>query len=306
MDPTYPLFPITSFICFVLVLAPLQLHLRLRNAGTSMYIIWTATSCLILFVNSLVWRNNAIDKAPVWCDISGRILLGYGIAVPACGLCIQRRLYLATQIVINNQKEKTKYIVQDLFISLGLPLLVMALAYIVQGHRYDIYEDIGCTATPIYNVWPAYPLYTVWPLVIGVVSMCYSLLTLRSFVSRRSEFNEFINSETVTFKRHVRLMCLASTDIAFTIPLSVWGIQTNIQGIQPYVSWEDTHFAFSVIRTHPGIIWRSNESSRFHVEYERWIVVFCAVVFIAFFTFTEESRRKYSLTLDAMLTRFGW
>ncbi|TDL19569.1 putative pheromone receptor STE3.2 [Rickenella mellea] len=160
MDPTYPLYPIVSFICFILVLIPLPMHLHLRNAGTSMYIIWTAASCLILFVNSIVWHNNAIDKAPVWCDISGRILLGYGTAIPACGLCIQRRLYLATRITITNQKEKMKFFFQDLFVSLGLPLLFTALAFIVQGNRYDIFEDFGCII-PIYNVWPVYPIYSI-------------------------------------------------------------------------------------------------------------------------------------------------
>ncbi|TDL19557.1 STE3-domain-containing protein [Rickenella mellea] len=305
MEPTYPLYPIVSFLCFILVLAPLPTHWRLRNAGTSMYIIWTAASCLILFVNSLVWHDNAIDKAPVWCDISGRILLGNGIAIPACILCIQRRLYLitSTQVVIISQKEKRKYFIQDLFVSLGFPLLVMVLAYTVQGNRYDIYEEFGCFI-PIYNVWPAYPIYYLPPLAMGLISLCYSLLTLRAFVSRRSELNEFINSGTVTFKRHVRLMCLASTDIAFTIPFCVWGLQADISTIHPYVSWEDTHFGFSIIRTYPDIIWRNNETSRILVEFCRWIVILCAVVFIAFFTFAEESRKNYGAIFCAAKKRF--
>ncbi|TDL15950.1 STE3-domain-containing protein [Rickenella mellea] len=273
----------------------------------SMYMIWTASSCLIMFVNSIVWHNNAIDKAPIWCDISGRILLGFQIAIPACGLCIQRRLYLAAQIVIIYQKEKRKYIVQKLFISLGFPLLVMALVYIVQDNRYDIFENLGCLI-PIYNVWPAYPIFLIWPFAIGVISLCYSILTLRAFTKRRSTLNESLDSVNTDFNGHqyVRLVCLASTDIAFTIPLSLWALQGNIRGIGRYISWEDTHFGFSVIKTYPDIVWRNDGDLRFAVEVSRWIVILCATLFSAFFTFTEESRRNYSLLLDAVMKRLGW
>jgi len=39
------------------------------NTGTCLYMLWTGTACLIQFVNSIVWNGNAINWAPVWCDI---------------------------------------------------------------------------------------------------------------------------------------------------------------------------------------------------------------------------------------------
>jgi hypothetical protein len=44
---------------------------------------------------------------------------------------------------------------------------------IVQGHRFDILEDIGCQPTT-YNTLPAYFLYYAWPIGIGAVSFVYS------------------------------------------------------------------------------------------------------------------------------------
>lgn len=44
--------------------------------------------------------------------------------------------------------------------------------YIVQGHRFNIFEDIGCYPFT-YNVPPAYALVSSWPLVIGLVSAVY-------------------------------------------------------------------------------------------------------------------------------------
>lgn len=44
--------------------------------------------------------------------------------------------------------------------------------YIVEGHRFNIYEEIGCYPAT-YNVTLAYPLSIVWPLVIGLASVIY-------------------------------------------------------------------------------------------------------------------------------------
>lgn len=68
-NPSYLVFPIFVFLGFFLVLVPLPWHMQAWNAGTCMYITWTALACLVQFVNSVVWRNNVLDVAPVWCDI---------------------------------------------------------------------------------------------------------------------------------------------------------------------------------------------------------------------------------------------
>ena len=76
--------------------------------------LWTATSCLISFVNSLIWVGNINNPAPVWCDIceflrshndpfgvdnpkpASKLILGVSIGIPAATLCISRRLYYLT------------------------------------------------------------------------------------------------------------------------------------------------------------------------------------------------------------------
>jgi len=78
----------------------------------------------------------------------------------------------------------------DLAIGLGLPLLEMVLRklvssfamncidishhteYIDQGHRFNIYEDVGCYPFT-YNTPVGYALVVVPPVAIGVVSGVY-------------------------------------------------------------------------------------------------------------------------------------
>jgi pheromone a factor receptor len=81
----------------------------------------------------------------------------------------------------------------DLAIGIGIPFLVMMLRryhsnllfslklicatfctdFIVQGHRFDILEEIGCFPFTL-NIWPAFVILYMPPLLLGLVSATYS------------------------------------------------------------------------------------------------------------------------------------
>lgn len=75
--------------------------------------------------------------------------------------------------------------------------------YIVQGHRFDIVEDLGCypfvasstmsislqrsyTFRTTYLVPLAVPLVYMWPVLLGFASMCFS--SMYDLVQRRTEW----------------------------------------------------------------------------------------------------------------------
>ena len=108
-------YTVFSGIGIILSLIPLWWHVKSwkMHVGTCAYMIWTALGCLIHFVDSIMWNENIINWAPVWCDISTfrhtftqisshrlhsdtRIAVAVSVAVPACGLCIIRLLYNIT------------------------------------------------------------------------------------------------------------------------------------------------------------------------------------------------------------------
>jgi pheromone a factor receptor len=69
LDALYPLFSVFAFLGFFLVLIPLPWHLQAWNSGTCFYMMWASLACLNQFVNSVVWADDSINRAPVWCDI---------------------------------------------------------------------------------------------------------------------------------------------------------------------------------------------------------------------------------------------
>ncbi|KAL0575157.1 a-factor receptor [Marasmius crinis-equi] len=308
-DPTYPLFPILSCLGFVLCLIPLPWHIQAMNSGTVAFMLWTASVCFVRFVNSVIWAGSVDNVAPVWCDISTQIILGAGIGIPASILCISRRLYRITSIrtVSLSKADKKRAVIEDICIAAGIPAIILALHVIVHPHRFDILEDIGCQ-TVTYNTLPAYFLYFMWPIVLGVVSLIYSCLNLRSFYIRRVQFAQFMNSNTaMNMSRYLRLMILSVVDILFTIPLGIYVVYIASHGVklQPWISWEDTHFNWLRIVQTPALIWRNDKSFETSIELNRWLSVLCAFLFFALFGFASEAKKHYQIAFWWCMKPFG-
>jgi pheromone a factor receptor len=106
--------------------------------------IWTGLGCLLQGINSIVWNKNMVDRFPVYCDIcksldalslersltlcqptATRIQVALNAAIPACSLCINRRLYKIAKmkLVGMTEAEKRRAIIQDLLIGVGIPIL---------------------------------------------------------------------------------------------------------------------------------------------------------------------------------------
>ncbi|KAJ3983071.1 pheromone receptor [Lentinula detonsa] len=300
-DPTFPLFPVFAFLAFVLSIIPLSWHMQAWNSGTCAFMIWVGAFCLVEFINSLIWSDNAINSVPVWCDISSQIIAGAGVGIPASILCISRRLYriISTQTVSITRDDKRRAIYEDLSIAFDI---------IVQPHRFDIFEEYGCSPAT-YNTIPAYFLFYMWPILIGLVSFVFSSLTLRSFYMRRIQFNQILSSNNaINPSRYLRLMLLALIDIMCTIPLGIYIIYIDLKGIPlaPWISWADTHFDFGRVILVPAVIWRSNPVDNAAIQVNRWLPIICAFVFFMIFGFAEEAMKNYRRTFWFLARPLGF
>jgi len=303
-------FTVFSGIGVVIAVVPLYWHLESWNVGTCMYMIWTALACLVHFVDSIVWSGNAINWAPAWCDISVRIQLGVAVALPACGLCIIRRLYYIASptAVTTTQTEKRREMIIDLLITIGIPVLEMLLEFIVAGHRFNIYEDYGCGAAT-WNTHLAFVLVYSWPLILGFISAVYGFFTVRAFMNRRKQFRDLVSATgNLTYSRYWRLVALASLDYSFTLPMATWAIIANTMWgeVRPWVSWADTHWGYSRVFQYPRIVLDEEPIVAISLEISRWAVVLSAFVFFGFFGFADEAKKNYRLFASTITKRFGF
>ncbi|KAF8972945.1 STE3-like pheromone receptor [Flammula alnicola] len=310
MSVVNTVFSVFSFITFILVCIPFPWHLEAWNTGTCLYMFWTALALLSFFINSVIWRDSAINFAPVWCDITSKIIIGISVAIPAASLCINHRLYCiaAVRSVTRTKQEKYRAIMVDLAIGLGIPVLVMILHYIVQGHRFNIFEEVGCYPFT-YNTPPAFFLVYMVPIPIGLTSGAYSILSIIAFRKRHAEFKEILSSNSnLNSNRFFRLMALAGIEVACCIPLSIATIVLNATRgeVRPWISWEDTHYGFSRVDQFPAVLWRSNPNTNTGVEMTRWLVVVCGLIFFAFFGFADEAQKHYKIAFASVAKRVGY
>ena len=65
----YPGVTALNFIFGALLLLYLPLQIRARNIGLSFFILWVSALCFAYGANTVVWRDNALNNAPIWCEI---------------------------------------------------------------------------------------------------------------------------------------------------------------------------------------------------------------------------------------------
>ena len=110
--------------------------------------------------------------------------------------------------------------------------------------------------------------------------------------------------------RYFRLMALAAIELLCATPLSIFQLVLNLtaQPLDPWVSWDDTHYNFSRVRLVPAVIWTMNRWFVVGVQFNRWSGPFCAIIFFAFFGFAAEARKNYRSAIFKALTvcRLNW
>ena len=47
------------------------------NTGACLFMTWVGLGCLLQCINSIVWNNNMVNRAPVYCDICKTLLYAF-------------------------------------------------------------------------------------------------------------------------------------------------------------------------------------------------------------------------------------
>jgi len=199
--------------------------------------------------------------------------------------------------------------------------------YIVQGHRFNIYEDIGCFPA-LYNTFLLYILNFMWPLLIGTISAVYCgmfsdsllsmvindlrpcvVLTLWSFAKRRLEFNQFMaTNKSLSMSRYLRLMALSMTELLLTVPLAIMTICVNTTAypVDPWISLADSHYGFSRVEQIPKLYYSQNVLLTRGMEFTRWMCPISGLLVFAYFGFADEAIRHYKMGFWAVAKIFGY
>ncbi|KAK0200530.1 pheromone A receptor-domain-containing protein [Desarmillaria ectypa] len=173
------------------------------------------------------------------------------------------------------------------------PLIFMALHYIIQGHRYDIIENIGCQAA-LYISLPAVFLFYFPPLLFSLITFVYAAAALHHFVVRRLTFAAHLQNafNFLTTSRYLRLIAMALVEMIWGATLTSLNLANNVAGgLRPYTSWTSVHTDFGNVPRYPALMLPKGYMDCVILIWFTMPVT--GLVFFAFFGFGKEAKKEY-------------
>jgi len=178
----------------------------------------------------------------------------------------------------------------------------------------------------MYPAWPTYVIILPWPWIISSISIIFSgenarrcsltpsltipkVLTIMSFLKRRSTFNELLRSQGggLNANRYIRLMALASTEVLFVFPMSLIAYIRNVTltPMQPWHSWTYVHADWNRVSYITRFVLSLDPTTSTLMEVIRWCMPISAILFFIFFGLASEARKQYRQWWYACLKPFG-
>ncbi|KAG8889541.1 hypothetical protein FRB98_003809 [Tulasnella sp. 332] len=295
-----------SFLVIPLLLLPLHTQWRTRNIPTITIVVSLFFTNLIRGVNTIVWAGSVVPKLVVWCDITTKFIIGIQVSIPAASLCITKHLESIASLrqTIETSEDRRRRKIFEICMCGVLPCIIMALHYVVQGHRFDIAEDFGCIAT-VYVSWPALLIVYIPPLLLGFVSFIYATLAFYWFMKRRNQFTQHLQSSNtgLSTSRYVRLMALAVTQVIVETGLGGYLIAVSLEGqpLRIWDNWADVHSNFSRIAQYPTVLLPDYFWNRLLLTW--YIGPICSLDFFIFFGLGQEAMGEYGRAFTWIKTR---
>ncbi|CUA73189.1 Pheromone B beta 1 receptor [Schizophyllum commune] [Rhizoctonia solani] len=279
-----PELTVVSFICTFLMLIPLPWHWRARNIPTLSLIFWLTAVNFPRAISTIIWAGNTMRR--------------YGV------ISSPDYTWVRTGLLAENARERRRRMIFEIVMCWVLPLIGVVLYYVVQHHRYDIYEDFGCfpafrptvVATLIVNVPP---------VIFALITLVYAAIALRWFIQRRTQFETSLqsNDSGLTISRYLRLVLFSITMMLAGMAMTTFVLINSVVSdeFESWISWDFTHANWnSIDQLARDLVPEAYWSSTLLVWY---LVPITSIIFFAFFGCVGELKVEYMGYFDFVKTR---
>jgi len=124
-------------------------------------------------------------------------------------------------------------------------------------------------------------------------------LTFHAFRKIRAQSKDILSSHSnLTNSRYIRLMLLAATTAIGSAALQLNALVEEFSGkLEPWTSFKELHANISVVPKYSAEQWRPGSNASY-LELSRWLWVICALLFFAFFGFSDEAVKHYRYVMS--------
>ncbi|MBW0480530.1 hypothetical protein O181_020245 [Austropuccinia psidii MF-1] len=293
-----------SLLCALINVAPTVSHLAQGHSGPASFGVWVVVLNILAFVNGVIWRNDALDRAPIFCDISAKLSMVGPLGLLISNCCIIR--YLA-QIVTPHAKVGDHWnskarICIDYGLAFGVPAVVALASVIFQVARYQIETMTGCTNVSLL-AWPTLFIFLIWSPILCGIACGYALYVLYWLIRQHHNLRQLAaKSRTpLSVSRFIRMCALAATYLCISAPYTVAGTMTIVYDIGPFVPWK----SWKYIHNSDNQLWEVRSNPLYSLNLRDWVPIVAGLTIFCFFSFANESITIYTkITQGLYLPRF--
>ncbi|KZV66663.1 hypothetical protein PENSPDRAFT_654704 [Peniophora sp. CONT] len=321
VDPTYPFYPIASFLSAVLlsliVFSGLVLQRWNLNLGVAFLCFWLFFENLANAIMTIVWADNADIKLYVLCDIVSHLQIITSVVKPMSTFIITRRLYLVTglpSVQTPDRAMRLRNLAIEWTLGLVIPVLIAGpFYYIVQQLRFKVAEGFGCNNASDGSIL-AIMLLNSWSVIPPLISVVFYYPRVARFFWDQSMDNGRFrqNDQSSARTGHLRLLVLASIDLLLTLPFGIVSIVLIVtevlsQGPLPFyfgwtydhTNWEPEGFSYADIVA-------TGTSGIAQQYFSEWTSPVLSFAIFALFGTTSEARASYRGAICTVGSWFGW
>ena len=171
-------------ICAALLIAanyvPLVLLLKVKKLAACALVVVLAIENAITFINAIIWPN---DNTANWYSGVGLCDVQVAIRIPLTTLLASSSAYLSWDLakaldtdnpcLYEAQKSRRRRIAIELLFCFAVPVLQVALQYIVLTNRFAVATIYGCTGYWD-NSWPSVVILAIWPPIFALMNSCFA------------------------------------------------------------------------------------------------------------------------------------
>ncbi|KAG0139804.1 hypothetical protein CROQUDRAFT_666007 [Cronartium quercuum f. sp. fusiforme G11] len=282
---------VLSFLSSVINIAPTVSHLIQGHSGPASFGIWVVLVNLIDFVNALLWPEDAMDRAPIFCDISAKLTLVGPIGLLMSNCCIIR--YLASIVgpnkTLQSRAATRRRIIMDYLLSFGFPAIIALASLVYQVARYEVYRLVGCSNVSALT-WPAIFLSLIWPTILCGVSSGYAIYVLYWLIRQQRDLRKLVEKSRtpLNLSRFVRMCILATTYLCISAPYAIYGTVEALYDLGPYVPWD-----WHKIHNADNEISYVRKNPLYQLKASDWLSIIAGLTLFFFFSFANESLALY-------------
>ncbi|VDC07907.1 unnamed protein product [Peniophora sp. CBMAI 1063] len=315
VDPTYPLYPVASTLAGLMMLFVLLTSLIRQNwnLGVAFLCFWLLFENVTYAADTIVWSDNIDLKSYAFCDFASRLDMATYIAKPMSTLIITRRLYLVASlqsIDLPNTASRRFNMCIEWTLGFIFPLLVAGpIYYVHQELRFVIQEGFGCGNAVQTSILEILTI-EIWTVIPPLVSIIFYYL--RTFYLQSRDTNSFLrSSRTVSRTSYIRILCLASIDLLFTLPIGIVNLvliatDTEGQTLPFYGGWMEVHeWAWEPLGISYAEVQAGGTTNVAENYFARWVSVALSFGIFGIFGLTSEARASYWSIIYTVLGLLG-